>query len=149
MPARTSVRAGTAIGELRPGDRTGQGPPNILFILADDLGWSDTTINGTTSFYRTPHIQRLADRGITLSDAYTASPVCTPTRASIMTGLYPARFGLTQARGHQDWVALEATIEKSAPPNRTALEVVTANRLPTEVTLPAPNPGYLGGILRP
>ena len=69
--------------------------PNILFILADDLGWSDTTLYGTTRFYETPNIQRLAARGMTFRNAYAANPLCSPTRASIMTGLYPARIGIT------------------------------------------------------
>ncbi|MEC7498610.1 MAG: sulfatase-like hydrolase/transferase, partial [Planctomycetota bacterium] len=67
--------------------------PNVLLILADDLGWSDTTLFGTTQFYRTPNIERLAARGITFTRAYSASPLCSPTRASVLTGLNPARHG--------------------------------------------------------
>jgi arylsulfatase A-like enzyme len=48
--------------------------PNVIFILADDLGWSDTTLYGTTKFYQTPHIARLAKRGVTFTRAYSASP---------------------------------------------------------------------------
>ena len=107
-------------------------PPNIVFILADDLGWSDTTLYGTTRYFETPHIQSLADGGVLLSQAYTASPVCTPTRASIMTGNWPARYGLTQARGHLEAVRLRAEPVSKESPNRGALELVTATRLPTE-----------------
>jgi hypothetical protein len=67
--------------------------PNVLFILADDLGWSDTTLFGTTTFYKTPNIERLATRGMTFTRAYSSSPLCSPTRASILTGLSPARHG--------------------------------------------------------
>ena len=67
-------------------------PKNIVLILADDLGWADTTLYGKTSLYETPNIQRLAARGMTFTDAY-ASPICSPTRASIMTGQNPARHG--------------------------------------------------------
>ena len=76
-----------------------QKKPNILFILADDLGWMDVTINGS-KYYETPNIERLAKRGMMFSDAYTASPLCSPTRASIMSGQYPERFHLTTPSGH-------------------------------------------------
>jgi len=69
-------------------------PPNFVFILIDDLGWSDLGCYGST-FYRTPSIDRLASSGMRFSDAYAACPVCSPTRASIMTGKYPARLRLT------------------------------------------------------
>ncbi len=69
-------------------------PPNILFILIDDMGWRDVSCYGS-GFYETPNIDRLAARGMQFSDAYAACPVCSPTRASILTGKYPARLGLT------------------------------------------------------
>ncbi len=68
--------------------------PNILFILVDDLGWTDLGCFGST-FYETPHIDRLAATGMRFTDAYAACPVCSPTRASIMTGKYPARMNTT------------------------------------------------------
>ena len=68
--------------------------PNILFILADDFGWSQLGCYGS-DFYETPHIDRLARQGMKFTDAYAACPVCSPTRASIMTGRYPARLHLT------------------------------------------------------
>lgn len=64
--------------------------PNIVFILADDLGWTDLGSFGS-SFYETPNIDRLAFEGMKFTNAYAACPVCSPTRASIMTGKYPAR----------------------------------------------------------
>ncbi|MBP6785917.1 MAG: sulfatase-like hydrolase/transferase, partial [Verrucomicrobiales bacterium] len=63
--------------------------PNVLFILADDLGWSDTTLYGKTKFYETPNLERLAMRGMTFTRAYSASPLCSPTRSAILTGLSP------------------------------------------------------------
>lgn len=72
--------------------------PNVLFILADDLGWMDLSCQGST-FYETPQIDRLAREGMLFTNAYAASPVCSPTRASILTGKYPARLGLTQFIG--------------------------------------------------
>ena len=73
--------------------------PNVLFILADDLGWMDTALYGSR-YYETPHIDRLATRGMRFTDAYAASPLCSPTRASILTGKYPCRFGITTPAGH-------------------------------------------------
>ncbi|OQX94549.1 hypothetical protein B6I21_09330 [candidate division KSB1 bacterium 4572_119] len=70
---------------------------NFVFILVDDLGWKDTGCYGS-SFYETPNIDKLAGAGIRFTNAYAASPVCSPTRASIMTGKYPARLKIT------DWI---------------------------------------------
>ena len=64
---------------------TAKTPKNLVLILADDLGWADTTLYGKTSLYETPNIERLAKRGMKFSNAYS-SPICSPTRASILTG---------------------------------------------------------------
>ena len=69
------------------------GPPNILVILADDLGYRDLSYNGATEI-ETPNIDRLAREGIVFSDGYVADPICAPSRAGLMTGRYPARFGM-------------------------------------------------------
>ncbi|MCU1324742.1 MAG: N-acetylgalactosamine 6-sulfate sulfatase [Bryobacterales bacterium] len=69
---------------------------NFVFILIDDLGWRDVGFNGTR-FYRTPNIDALAARGMRFSNAYAAAPVGSPTRASILTGKYPARHGVTNS----------------------------------------------------
>ena len=71
--------------------------PNFVFILVDDLGWRDLGCFGSR-FYETPNVDKLASEGMRFTDAYAACPVCSPTRASIMTGKYPARLGLT------DWI---------------------------------------------
>lgn len=67
--------------------------PNIIFILADDLGYSELGCFGNT-FNETPNIDKLAQNGIKFSNAYTAQTVSSPTRAALMTGLYPARTGI-------------------------------------------------------
>lgn len=72
--------------------------PNIVFFLADDLGQRDLGCYGST-FYETPHLDRLARDGARFSDAYAACPVCSPTRASIMTGQWPQRSGITDYIG--------------------------------------------------
>lgn len=68
--------------------------PNVVFILADDLGWSQTGAYGST-WYETPNIDNLANEGVSFTQAYSAAAVCSPTRASIMTGKYPAKLRLT------------------------------------------------------
>jgi arylsulfatase A-like enzyme len=68
--------------------------PNFVFFLLDDMGWKDLGCFGST-FYETPNIDRLAAQGMRFTNAYAACPVCSPTRASIMTGKYPARLRLT------------------------------------------------------
>jgi arylsulfatase A-like enzyme len=68
----------------------GSARPNVLFILADDLGWGDLSCYGRPD-YRTPNLDRLAAEGTRFTQGYAASPVCTPTRCALMTGQYPAR----------------------------------------------------------
>ena len=70
---------------------------NVLFILVDDLGWKDLGCYGS-SFYETPNIDRLANMGYRFTQAYSAHPVCSPTRAAIMTGKHPTRLNIT------DWI---------------------------------------------
>lgn len=72
--------------------------PNIVFVLVDDLGWTDLGCFGST-YYETPNIDRLASQGLRFTDAYAACTVCSPTRACILTGQYPARLHIT------DWIA--------------------------------------------
>ena len=69
--------------------------PNIVFILADDLGYMDIGANNPHTFYETPNIDALAKRGVRFTQGYAACCVCSPTRGSIMTGKYPPRFGIT------------------------------------------------------
>jgi len=69
--------------------------PNILLLLADDLGWTDVGCNNPGTFYETPNLDHLAARGVRFTAGYAANPVCSPTRYSIMTGKWPTRAGLT------------------------------------------------------
>lgn len=71
--------------------------PNFIVILVDDLGWTDLSSQGST-FYETPHMDRLAREGMRFTQAYSACTVCSPTRASLLTGKYPARLRVT------DWI---------------------------------------------
>ncbi|NQU86330.1 MAG: sulfatase [Mariniphaga sp.] len=72
--------------------------PNFVFILVDDLGWADVKCNNPESFYDTPNIDKLAESGVCFTQAYAANPVCSPTRAAIMTGKHPNRVNIT------DWI---------------------------------------------
>src|SRR5215813_6795210 len=69
-------------------------PPNVVVFLVDDLGATDLGCFGS-SFYETPNVDRLAKSGMRFTAAYAACPVCSPTRASMLTGRYPARTGIT------------------------------------------------------
>ncbi len=80
-------------------------PPNIIFFLADDLGRQDLGTYGST-FHETPHLDQLARDGAKFTDAYAACPVCSPSRASILTGQWPQRTGITDyigAAGPDKW----------------------------------------------
>ncbi len=104
--------------------------PNFVFFLIDDLGWKDLGCYGT-KFYETPNIDKLAAQGMRFTEAYAACPVCSPTRASIMSGKYPARtnttdwFGAPQpGTAHQHWTRHKPLLP--APyEEKMALEEVT------------------------
>ncbi|MEQ1858490.1 MAG: sulfatase-like hydrolase/transferase [Chthoniobacteraceae bacterium] len=120
-------------GQLSGADRG----PNIVFIMADDLGWADTTLSGHTRFYKTPNLERLAKRGMTFTRAYAASPLCSPTRSSVLTGLSPARTGITTPNCHLPQVVLQATLGKKAGPAEKAIAPTSVSRLNTTYqTLP-------------
>jgi arylsulfatase A-like enzyme len=106
-------------------------PMNVIFILADDLGYSDTTLYGTTDFYQTPHLERLAKRGMTFTRAYSNSPLCSPTRASILTGQTPARHGSTSPGHHLPTVRMKPVLNERAKPGSKALIVHSVTRLDT------------------
>ncbi len=97
---RTIAGAAGLLGTaaLSCGTKTVTRKPNFVFILIDDLGWADIGCYGS-ELYETPNIDRLAAEGMRFTDAYAACPVCSPTRASILTGKYPATLHLT------DWIA--------------------------------------------
>ncbi|GAB5558625.1 MAG: sulfatase [Synoicihabitans sp.] len=78
--------------------------PNVLFILADDLGWRDLSVEGST-YYESPHIDRIANSGVRFTRGYAACQVCSPSRAAIMTGKAPARVGIT------DWIGAKQGVD--------------------------------------
>lgn len=106
-----------------------QNKPNVVFILADDLGWSDVTLYGKTKLYETPNLERLAARGITYTHAYAASPLCSPTRSSILTGQTPLRTGITAPTAHLGKVILKPTLEEKSNKGNKAVNCVSVSRL--------------------
>ena len=104
--------------------------PNILFILADDLGAHDTRCFGSR-FYETPNIDALAQRGVKMTQAYAASPLCSPTRSSILAGVYPARSGITAPVCHLPQVQLEKKL-LGANANSKVLNADSVTRLKSE-----------------
>jgi len=93
LPLLAMIALLSSVASAQPATR----PPNIIFILVDDMGQTDLACYGST-FYETPHIDRLAREGVRFTNAYSACTVCSPTRASILTGKYPARLHIT------DWI---------------------------------------------
>ncbi|MCD6564850.1 MAG: sulfatase [Bacteroidales bacterium] len=87
------------------GFRKDEQPPNFIFFLVDDLGWSDVGCYGS-DYYETPNIDRLAEEGMKFTNAYATCCVCSPTRASILTGKYPGRLHITTAIPIEGWKRL-------------------------------------------
>ena len=82
-----------ATGADPAGRAPGERPPNIVLILADDLGWNDLSMNGPNPTVQTPNIDALAAEGVTFSQGYAANGTCAPSRAALMSGRYGTRFG--------------------------------------------------------
>lgn len=109
--------------------------PNVVVFLVDDMGWMDSGVYGS-QYYETPNIDRFAKRAMRFTDAY-AQPLCSPTRASLLTGKYPARHGITTASGHQPpQPAGHRFRPESAPAHQPMLLPESKNYLePAEFTL--------------
>lgn len=104
-------------------------PKNVLFILADDLGWCDVTLYSKTKLYETPNLERLAKRGMLFTNAYSASPLSSPTRASILTGQTPARHGIIAPRCHYKKVVLKPFVAKFSEPSERSIDLTSVTRL--------------------
>ena len=99
-------------------------PPNYIVIFCDDLGYGDLGCYGSKK-NRTPHIDSLARDGMKFTDFYSSSPVCTPSRASLLTGCYPRRVGMHEdATGH--WVLIPRSRRGLAPEETTLAEALRA-----------------------
>ena len=104
---------------------------NIIFILADDLGWKDLACYGS-EFYETPNIDALAESGVRFTSSYAASPLCSPTRASILTGQEPGRLRFTTPVGHLEEVVLDPKETSKGPIYFKTATPETCTRLSNE-----------------
>jgi arylsulfatase A-like enzyme len=122
--------APAAVDEPRPSASQKVVPKNVVFFLVDDLGWRDLGCFGST-FYETPNVDHLAATGMKFTQAYAACPVCSPTRASILTGKYPQRLGIT------DYISVNRANQPEKWDRKTRLlPAPYADRLPlAETTL--------------
>jgi arylsulfatase A-like enzyme len=89
MRRRDLLRGAAASAVARAGRAAAGQPWNIVFILADDLGWADLPLYGGEDLHETPNLDRFAAGAVRFTQAYAAAPVCSPTRASIMTASTP------------------------------------------------------------
>ena len=101
-PGIPAILLAAASCTVNPEENKTKDSPNIVFILIDDLGYKDLACYGS-EFYETPNIDRLAEEGMKFNHAYTASAVCSPTRASILTGKHPGRLHITDWTGPDEW----------------------------------------------
>lgn len=115
----------TALGMAAAVEADEPAGPNVVFFLVDDLGWRDLGCFGST-FYETPHADRLARDGMRFTSGYAACPVCSPTRASILSGKYPARLATTDYFG--------AAQPDAWKRNTLLLPAAYSERLPREET---------------
>ena len=105
----------------------------MIVVLADDLGWMDSTPYGSR-YYETPSLERLAARGLRFTEAYAASPLCSPTRASMLTGQWPGRLRFTTPAGHlQAGGARPAACPRTERRTRRRVTPATRTRLPNEL----------------
>jgi len=123
-----------AAGGIAPAKDKSSVKPNIVLILVDDMGWSDVVCNVDNGYFETPNIDRLASEGMRFTNAYAACAVCSPTRASVMTGRYPARIGIT------DWIRpSEGTVNPQGYEGDSSKEVLCPENYifldPGEVTI--------------
>ena len=128
--ATAMPRAAVSAGKSKPLDKA-RARPNFIIILVDDMGWTDLTCFGSR-YFQTPNIDRLASEGMKFTDAYAACAVCSPTRAAVMTGRYPARTGIT------DWIRFREVAGRASPLARSKYVGSPRNKL-----LCPPNPYWM------
>lgn len=102
---RIALAVFISVPALKPGDVCAAKPPNLVIILADDLGYGDLSCYGHPSI-RTPNLDKMAQEGMRFTDFYVAAPVCTPSRAALLTGRLPIRSGMTGTFGTRNDVLM-------------------------------------------
>ncbi len=121
-------------------------PLNFVLILIDDIGWADVGFNGST-YYHTPNLDKLALQSMKFTNAYAASPVCSPTRAALLTGKYPARLQITDwLRGRPD-IASQKLLPASSLQHLPLKEITIAEALkPAGYIAATIGKWHLGGV---
>ena len=131
LPAIVLLASLTSGLVLKQSCHAAERPPNVVLFLVDDMGWMDSSVYGST-YYDTPNMERFATSAVRFLDAY-ALPLCSPTRASILTGQYSARHGVTSATGHlPPQPEGFAFLPETAPPNQPLRMPISRNFLPPE-----------------
>ena len=136
----------TSLGSLAylsiTGCQSAKEKPNVILILIDDMGWTDLGCFGS-KYYETPNIDKLCENGMKFTQAYAACAVCSPTRASVMTGRYPTRTGITDWIHHADPRTEEAIKNEKNPegfdPHRNRKLLTPINKFwleHNEITIP-------------
>ena len=135
LPAIVLALGALVVGAIPDSTAASTRKPNVILFLVDDMGWMDCGAYGSR-YYQTPNMDRFATRAMRFTDAY-AQPLCSPTRASLLTGKYSARHGITSATGHlPPQPAGHAFRPDTAPPQRPLLMPESKNYLaPSEYTL--------------
>ena len=122
-----------SLSVLNAADDESIAKPNVVLFLVDDMGWMDSSAYGSR-YYETPNMQRLAKQSMRFTDAY-AVPLCSPTRASILSGQYSSRHGVTSASGHRPAAPQGAArYPAKAPPSKRFLYAQSKNYLEPDLT---------------
>ena len=125
LPAACIAALSLTLASANAADR-----PNVIVMLIDDMGWMDSSTYGS-KYYQTPNMTRLAEEGMLFTDGYASSPLCSPTRASIMSGQYPARLRLTAAITPKD--VPDPKAHTTDNPKRFACKVEARDHMPLEI----------------
>ena len=140
----TGVAAATVLPGFASAKKPKAGRPNIVFILSDDQGWNGLSVqmhpdmaDSKSDYYRTPNLERLASEGLRFSDAYAPAPMCSPTRASLLTGRTPAQARMTNVGGggrRPTGAEGEVRPPRPTPSYRKLKEAPNSSILPAEAT---------------
>ncbi len=126
----STLGSAAAMATMRRAEAAPPKRPNVVLFIVDDMGWMDCGVYGSR-YYETPNIDRLAKRSMRFTNAYSAAPLCTATRASLMTGKYPGRLHITGASGHV-LTKPGPLMPKSGPPHQALLMPRCQGFLPLE-----------------